>query len=177
MSREIREAIEKISGTHLSDKVNIVVCTVDSINEDEFTCDVTPVSGDATTQIPGVQLNSEKNDGFTIIPKVGSTVIVAYSTRNNPFVLMFSDVEKVLAVQDQWVFNDGSFGGLTKTIELKTQLDKSNAVLDAIKQAFDSWVVVPNDGGAALKTLITPLLAGKQLGTFTDIENKLVKHG
>lgn len=34
------------------------------------------------------------------------------------------------------------------------------ADLEALAQAFATWVVVPNDGGAALKTLLTSLMAG-----------------
>jgi hypothetical protein len=72
---------------------------------------------------------------------------------------------------------DGSFGGLTKTLELKTQIEKSNEVLQIIMQTLTTWTPVSSDGGAALKAAVISALAGKAVGDFSQIENTAITHG
>lgn len=72
---------------------------------------------------------------------------------------------------------DGSLGGLTKTQELKTQLDKLNNQLQAVISSLQNWIPVPNDGGAALKTYFNTQISGKVAGDFSNIENANITHG
>ena len=96
--RTLQDAVQMLAGTYNKDIVSLILCTVDKVND--FTIDCTPISGEATTQIPGVKLNSEANDGFMIVPKEGSTVLVATSSRNDYFTVMYSDIDKVVCVID-----------------------------------------------------------------------------
>lgn len=61
-------------------------------------------------------------------------------------------------IGDEAVFEIGGtlrLGGLlAQYVALSTLVD---AQLQALKAAFDSWVPVPNDGGAALKTILNAL--------------------
>lgn len=183
---QIVTAIQQAAGTFNRDIVSIVLCNVDSISDDGFTCDCTPIGGNADTQIPEVKLNAEANDGFLITPTIDSTILVASSTRNNYYVLMYSDIQKVTCVIDNdnsfefssagFIWNGGSLGGLTKTLELKAQLDKLNAQLQAVITSLTSWSPVANDGGAALKTYFATQIAGKPAGSFTNIEDTKIKH-
>ncbi len=159
--RSIEIAVQKLAGTYLKDIVSILSCTVDSVDADNRVCDCTPIGGDATTSIPGVQLCAENNNGLVVFPKVGSTVIVAQSIRNNTFVMMFSDVD---AIQ----FMDGTFGGLVKIIDLTTKLNnlKTEVQAELVK----------------IQTAITALGGAYVPGTLSafskaDYENTLVKHG
>ena len=189
--RDIREAVSKLSGTFNTDVVALVDCTVDSVNLTEQTCDCTPVSGRATTSIPSVELKAEPNNGILIVPKVGSSVKVALTKRGNAFVVLFSDIDKMeiaisngtqdtLLTISQGVikFNDGSFDGLVKVSDLVTKLNTLESDLNTLKAAFTAWVVVPNDGGAALKAA-SATWAGQTLTPTVnaDIENPLVTHG
>lgn len=135
--RQIEEAVQKLAGTYLKDLISIQACTVDFVDEDNRVCDCTPIGGDADTGIPGVQLCAENNNGFLVFPAVGSTVIVALSTRNSAFVLFFSDVEKVQ-------FMDGTLGGLpfikdpdNSNVGLLKKINnlenKVNTIIDKIK--------------------------------------------
>jgi hypothetical protein len=56
--------------------------------------------------------------------------------------------------------------------ELQTQIDKTNDIVQAIKDSFDNWTPVPKDGGAALKALTTANLTGKIMGDFKDIKSE-----
>lgn len=105
--RQVEEAVQKLAGTYLKDIISIQACNVEEVDKDNRTCYCTSIGGDAETDIPEVLLCAENNNGFLVFPTVGSTVIVALTTRNVPFVLMFSDVESVQ-------FMDGSYGSIPK---------------------------------------------------------------
>lgn len=180
--RNIVTAIEKLSGTFQQDTLSMVICTVDAVNENAFTCDCTPIGGDATTSIPGVNLNAEANDGFLIVPSIGSTIVVATSKRNNFYVFMFSDISKVRILCDKTYFELNQIDGLlfsnaTGTnfsvgalFTIKTQSENLKSILsdliDAINlmtQTVTSGVSVAPPLNAtvftAIKTRLNNLLA------------------
>ena len=161
----VREAIQDIVNDKLrSDTIR--VATVISVEGD--TCTVS--MGGSDTEVEGVRLQMDGSSGVLYTPAEGSTVLLAKISDFDFAVIMFSELSEVK-------FLDGSFGGLTKTKELKTQLDKSNEVLQLIAQALTTWTPVSNDGGAALKAAVTAALAGKAVGNFSNIENENVTHG
>jgi hypothetical protein len=191
---ELIELIQQAAGTFNKDIVSLVVCTVNSVDEDAFTCDCTPISGVAATQIPKVKLSAEANDGFSLIPKVDSTVVVANSTRNSYYVFMYSDIQKVKCYIDSsnyfefdatsFRFNDGAHGGIAKTrvIELKlnaleTQVNALKAVIAAILSAGSSspGTSVTNGSLAAYFTgyNVTPIT----LTTQAELSNNKITHG
>ena len=76
-------------------------------------------------------------------------------------------------------WNGGVNGGLTNTPELKTQLDKLTARVDAILDAINSPSVVatPQDGGTAMLALIrTELAKITDKEKFDKIEDILITH-
>lgn len=187
-NRAIKDTIKQLAGTFNKDIVAFVECTVSSVDIDSQTCDCVAISDNAETEIPNVRLSAEANDGIIIIPKVDSTVIVGLSSRIGAFVAMFEDLdsyqiainETTFLIQDGLTqFNDGSFGGLTKTQELKTQIDKTNEVVNIILTILTgSTVNEPGNGApSALQAALGAALAGKQVGDFSDIENDKVTHG
>lgn len=176
--RKVKEALQKAAGTWLKDFASFIDAEVVSVDGDKRLCDVKAVGGDSDYDIPSVQLMAEPNDGQLIIPKIGSLVRVGISKRNEPFVIMFSEIDKVYMVAETlYQFNDGSFGGMTKTQELKEQLDKMNDQLQACIDSLSNWTPVPNDGGAALKAYFVGQIAGKPEADFDDIENDKITHG
>jgi hypothetical protein len=182
----VAEMIQKLAGTFNIDLVQIIVATVDSVDEAAFTCDCTATSGDANTSIPSVKLNAEANDSFTLIPKVGSTVIIINSTRNDYFVFKVEEIEKIICVVGNqsytmdstgFVFNDGNFGGMAKTGVVATRLNLIENKINALFTAFNGWTPIPNDGGAALKTLLVPPLTTPLANTTqAQISDNLIKH-
>lgn len=83
---------------------------------------------------------------------------------------------KLLLKEGVLTINGETLGGIVNAIELKTQLDKNTAVLEAIKLAFQSWIPVPNDGGAALKGL-SSAFTGLPTADLSNIQNDKIKHG
>lgn len=146
------------------------VCKVISVDQDKRTCDVNPIDDDDDI-IYGVRLQSDMNEttGFVMIPAVGSYVVVTFLNKSTGYVGLMAKVDEIRLNGDQ-------YGGLIKVEKLVEELDKTKAVVNAMKQAFQGWTPAPQDGGAALKALVISLDA-LDLGMYTNLENVLVKHG
>lgn len=173
-----REAIEQIAGTHKADRLGLVFGSVKSVDLGTNTCEITPFNSKFVSEIPGVLLQADVSDGIEFIPTIGSTVLVMWSLHNAPFLAMYSELENInMSCNDVIKLQDGSFGGLTKTQELKTQLDKTNEVLQAVVNSLTSWTPVPSDGGAALKAFFASEIVGKSVGNYSNIENDKITHG
>ena len=167
----VRKMIERIAKNGLP--VGTIPATVLSVDMSNLTCDVKPLDGGA--DIYSVRLKSDLDggdNGFVIIPKTESTVLVSMVMNNDQysFVSMFSQVEEI------WL-NGANYNGIVKADELKSQLDKTNKVINALVSALTEWTPAPGDGGAALKVYFASLIAGKTVGDYSDIKNEKVKHG
>jgi len=179
----IRDAIKEIMRQEIPPLS--LACTVKSVDEDKAACDVVPIDGSA--DILDVLLLAEESDkiGLIKIPAVDSTVYVTFISKDIAFVSLFSDITKLniqindisLTVdQGQISLNGDNLGGLVDAGELKTQIDKNTEAIQAIQSGFNSWTVVPSDGGAALKATSLGFVS-KDTADLSDIENETVKHG
>lgn len=72
--------------------------------------------------------------------------------------------------------NGDQFSGIVKAPELKTQVDKNTEILKQIQTVFNSWSPISQDGGAALKALVTAFTS-LPLADLSNIENENIKHG
>ena len=164
---DIKEAIRMIA--HQDTSAPIVLATVKSV-EDDRSCTITTVESEI--EISGVRLQAalSADSGVYFKPKVGSNVLVVASLY--PFVCLTADTESV-------EINGSQFGGLTKTPELKSQLDKTNSLLQGIINVINGAPVTEPGNGApsVLQISLKSAIAGKQLGSYDDIENENVKHG
>lgn len=145
--------------------------TVVSVNEDDLTCVVNPTDG---PQIFDVRLKAAIDgvkDGVVQIPTLNSTVLIAMigNEANTRFIIAFGSVSKI-------VINGGSKGGLINIQTLIEQLNKTNEVVNAIKNSLTGWTPMPNDGGAALKTYATSQIGSKATGDFSNMEDNKVLH-
>lgn len=178
MEREIKAAIKEIAGTN-KDLSGIYVCSVSSVDIDNRTCDCVIISGDADNEIPNVRLSAEPNDGFIIEPEVGSTVIVNASSRNDPFIVMFSEVKNVyLTASDKITFNDGSYGGLVKVDDLVQRMNNiENKVNDVILfvNTHMHYGVTPGGGSSGTPTDFVP--GSLTLTNSSQLQNPKIVHG
>lgn len=74
------------------------------------------------------------------------------------------------------LINGDGYGGIVNAKELKTQVDKNTLILEKMQSVFQSWIPVPNDGGASLKTMVDQFVA-LQRADLSSIENLKIKHG
>ena len=148
------------------------VCTVVSVDETERTCICQPI--DDSAEIPKVRLQAifDQTVGILNVPKVGSYVIVTFIDKRNSFVSTFTELYKILITTDLVEFNGGSLDGLVTVNELVTKLNNLENDINNLKTAFSTWVTVPNDGGAALKTATATWYAASLTPTVkADLEN------
>jgi hypothetical protein len=137
-------------------------------------CTVSPINGGE--KITGVRYAVEES-GVKYTPKVGALALVAIDRVNKMqskyYLVMCSKFTSIQIAVD----GANQLYSMAKTETLIEELNKTNAVLSAILTAINSWAPVPNDGGAAFKTLLTSALSGKQIGNYSGIKNENVKHG
>ena len=164
----LKEVIKKLFEEYDQDSFG-VVCRVKSVDVVNLICTCTPLNGDG--DFPGVRLKADKTgNGIICIPADNSIVILQPTSQNSGYISMFSQISSIQIL-------DGSRGGLVDVGLLKTQLDKTNKVVNDLKTALTSWTVVPSDGGAALKAAVIAALGIDAVGDFTNISNPNITHG
>ncbi len=136
------------------------VCKVLSVNKTERTCDVKPLNGD-----PGlfdVKLQSElsKTDGFILLPKKGSIVVVNFINAHSAYVALQSEIESLeIVVQGKKVVLDKK--GLliaSATSNLKSEL---NTLLNEIDGLYDLIIQPGLFVAGNIPVLISPTAAPK----------------
>jgi hypothetical protein len=172
----IEELIKRVAG-RLIHIINFEAEVI-SVDDAKDTCVVKPVDG---PQLEGVKLKSILSDAeskFVIYPKLGSyvTCSILQNIPTECYVTQFSEIDKVTWNCEEIVINGGSNGGLVNWTAVKAELDKTNAVVSAMAEALKNFIPVGGDGGAALKTLATTNLTGKNVGNFDNKEDTKVKH-
>ena len=160
---------------------------VTSVDEAKRVCNVTPNDGgaeilnvklEADYKLSSGQIIASDPKGFFIVPAVDSVVMLTFQSSTDAFISAYTEIDKVISKQTEWIFNDGANGGLTKLQELTDRLNEYEALFNQLKTDLSSWTPVPNDGGAALKTIVSSGYLTKTVPTsaVSDFENKEVKH-
>ena len=175
IEKELEVSVQKLAGTYLRDIISIYPCEVISVDKGNRQCDCTPIGSDSITDLPGVLLCAENNNGLVVFPKVGSTVIVALSTRNYAFVLMYSDIDSVQ-------FMDGTYGGMVKLLDPQDTNAGVLARLNKIESLLNGFITIYNTHTHAVSGAATAV--PNQLETQTanpttqaQLENTLITHG
>ena len=163
-TREIIESIRRIS-----ERTNNNAILAKVVNVDGNFVDCEQLDGGAN--LLGVKLLAQDQTGFLIVPKLDSTVMVSFENEATGYVSMFSEVEEIQ-------LNGENYEGLVRVADLTNKLNNLESDLNDLKQAFASWVVVPTDGGAALKAITSTWYGAPLSPTMQgEIENTTVKHG
>ena len=183
--RSVKNAVQKLAGTFKEDTVQLIIGTVESVDEDKAICSV-KIQNDVT--LPNVSLQASICDGLLIIPVVDSTVYVLTSKYNTPLVIQWSDIDKfMLQVGDSYLevnndgtfqFNDGSFDGLAKVGELVKKFNALENLLNGFITIYNSHTHTASSFGAP--TTVPSAIESQQINPITqqrDIENDKIKHG
>ena len=183
--RSVKTAVQKLAGTFKEDTVQLIIGTVESVDEDKAICSV-KIQNDVT--LPNVSLQASICDGLLIIPVVDSTVYVLTSKYNTPLVIQWSDIDKfMLQVGDSYLevnndgtfqFNDGSFDGLVKVGELVKKINALENLLNGFISIYNTHTHTASSFGAP--TTVPSAIESQQINPITqqqDIENDKIKHG
>lgn len=159
----IAEYIKQIANA----KNNLISVEVKDVSYPTFT-GILPTG----EELLNIRLVSEEDDtNFVQIPEIGSNVLVGFVDNQNAIGLIYGELQEVLLRGDQ-------YDGLVKVNDLVTKLNNLENDINNLKTAFSTWVVVPSDGGAALKAITATWYGSTLTPTIkNDLENNLVKHG
>jgi len=156
---------------------------VKDVNLEDATCKVeipnTQSEGEGEI-LPDVRLQQITESGLLIEPAKDFPVLISFTDKTTAFVALYSKIEKI-------VFQNGENGGLIKIIEQTEKLNELvnttneiNQNIKDLKSIFNTWIPVPNDGGAALKTAltswITNIVPDAKAINKDDFENLNITH-
>lgn len=174
----IQEAIKMIAQRELARaEMYCVLCTVNSVDTSERTCEVTPLNGKADLFDVRFQAELSLTEGLFIEPKVNSTVLVAFINSVQAAVIMCSEIENIyIDTQGDTVFNGGSNDGMVKVGDLVTKLNNlENKVNDLVTwtSTHTHTGVTPGPGSTGTAVGIVGTLTPTQQ---SDLENTKVQH-
>jgi len=169
--RKISEAIQILAGASKSGNVYALDAEVKSVDKTTRTCVVIAITGKTQSEIPDVRLMSAVDDGFLLVPVVGSNVCIIATPQSDAYISQYSEIEEI-------IMRGGDLGGLVKLLDAVERYNKIEDDINKLKQAFTTWTPTPNDGGAALKAAAASW-SGQQLQKTVraDIENKKITQG
>lgn len=147
-----------------------VICTVKSVDVATKTCYCEPINGMADIKMVMYQPNSAV-DGYVIIPKDESIVVVSYMNDYTPYISMFSEVEEIHLA-------GVAYGGLAKTADLTTKLNNLENKVNSLITAMNTHV----HAGVTIGAGVTGLGSVPIVGTLTpttqaNISSTKVFHG
>lgn len=190
----IKTSIQKLAGTFGADTVQLLTCSVDSVDVAKRLCIVTPANG--SFQSFPAYLMAETDDGVLIVPSEGSTVKVIFSNLNSPFVAQYSEINEILIISGNQTyslknglqqFNDGTYGGIPivkdpadSNAGLLARLNKLEDVVKDLVTQYNSHTHLYSPGpGTPVPTATT---TSQETGIVTNttevqISNPNILHG
>jgi len=179
---DIKESLQSIAAKF--GPAALIPATVTTLNADDT---IAVELSDGVT-IDDVRLKSVVKAGtkFIITPALNSNILIGRIENSNEFVMISADEIKQVDIEigsmkifidtNGIVFNGGVLHGLVTRDGVKQQLNKIEQDITNLKNAFNAWIPVANDGGAALKLSTTTWRSTALNSTMnTDIENTKVK--
>ena len=176
---DIRYAVKELVGANNPDSP-VLTGVVESVDKPNRECSVMVLSGETEIIIDNVRLQIVTDNGFILYPKKGSTVVISNEVKAQPFVLMYSEIDTVLAVQSLWQFNKGDNGGVPKVIELTEKINRLENKFNDFAAAFvtHTHATAPT-GPVSPPTIVPPATAPTSitpLTTRSDIEDTKITH-
>lgn len=161
--------------------------TLRSVKVEKVDDDVITASRADATFIVRPTLFGQKDKFLAVYPKVGSTAVIAYvnGDPSTPYIVACTEIDRVAikigeatidVSEDTITFNGGENDGLVIVGKLTERLNKIERDINSLKTAIASWVAVPSDGGAALKTATSAWVSQRLVESKNaDYENDKIK--
>lgn len=214
IDRELKDLFGKLSGNKMNMVVKYFDATVVSVDEDNGTCLVNSADGGQSFNNLKVRYMAELADGDENIPEIDSSVTILFTQITEPIIVSTSWLQrKTVTVGDSIFeilkdtidlsvnntkynisdgsqkFNDGSFGGLVKVIELTSQINKLETDVNTLKTCLGSVLSLLSAAAVTPVPVLTPMMVTffAPLAPYvasvitptvrTQIENTKIKHG
>lgn len=138
---QISDAFEQlIENKQADEKIYSSICKVISVNEENRTCELEPINGDAE-RTGRLQASLSLSEGIFIKPVINSFVLLSFINNQTGIITNYSEVERVYIkvggseydiIDGDIIFNSGSDNAV-RFSELKTGFDQ-------LKQDFNKFV-------------------------------------
>ncbi len=106
------------------------------------------------------------SEGETNIKAIDGSVNIT----TNKDVTITAD-KTITLLSEKTILNKGDEAMVRGNV-LEAELNKTNEVVNAIKDALQQWVPKPQDGGAALKIKVMQTMSGKMTGEYDKIKSE-----
>lgn len=190
--QKIQSAIKELGK---ADKYEIYTGEVDSVDEDNQTCNVLLAEELLVYDVRlCVAMGSDK--AMFVLPKKGSTIVIAQMDGGVDFCLVqASEIDKLWCkvedmtfemTKDGQVFNGGDNKGLVKVKELTDKINALEKDINKLKQILQTILATPvNEPGNGAPSVFQSALNGAMASYYSqqiqetqqaDIENKDVQH-
>jgi hypothetical protein len=184
MSKAAKDLMNAIK--NMASNVDLITASVVSVDKSNNCCDVS-IDGDELGSVRLQAVIDVDKKGCRMYPAINSTVLIQpMDDKGNWVVALYSELQEIVfEIGDMQMvmnaegvfFNGGSLGGLVKVGSLVARLNALEDDLTSLKTVFNSWIVVPTDGGAALKTAAASWFGTPITKTKTsDLEDNKIKH-
>lgn len=171
---DIAISIKKLADTKAPTD-NVMYGKVLSVDEQKNTCVVSPINGDA--DLTDIRLIAETDKTGNInIPKEQSIVGVILESKDDGWVAFYSEIAKMKIECEDIEYNGGTNDGIVKINPLVEKINAIENKVNAFVQAFTTWIPIPGDGGAALKTLVASIAQITPITGKSDLEDTKIKH-
>lgn len=149
------------------DKENLYmdIGTVVSVNEEELTFIYKSSKGIGEDVVNMSLLNSENY----VVPEVDSIVLIGYIDKTEKYCIQTEKAEKI-------IMRGGNNEGLINIVDLTEKLNGLVAKVNAIANLLQTWIIVPGDGGAALKAAAISTLTNASNFSKSDYEDEKITH-
>lgn len=170
----IREAVKSMI------KPDLLIGTVDSFDSSNWTINLTLNIGAKVEEVTIKSVLNGEDSGIFIEPVIGSYVLCGMvdGKLENLTAMVYSEIKSIkFAPTEKLILRNEDFGGIVKA-SVAYQKDKElRDEINKLKQLIGGWTPVPNDGGAALKSILASWSTQIPTAQQGDYENSNITHG
>lgn len=168
--RSIRETVEFLAGTNREDKVYAIDAIVNEVDLSTRTCTCQCISAKSQNIFPNVRLMVSVDDGFLIVPTVGSNVTIILSTFTDPYVTQYSEIDSI-------IMRGGDLGGMVITPQLIKRLNNIENLLNDLILKYTTHTHNVTAVGSPTGPSLAPENGSLVLTVRDDIENTAITQG
>lgn len=168
----ISDAIKALAHKH--SETRILIGTVKNLDTKKRTCDVEPHNGDADILDVLLQVVEGTNNGFFLLPKAGSEVVVLLFDDYLGAVIQTADIDKMECIIEGKTFEVSKKGILVKsaTSDLRAELDSNLDNFDKLLDMLTKPMFIAGNIPVTILPTVLPTIIQMKIDVVT-IKNKL----
>lgn len=163
-------------------KPDIILGKIKSFEESNWTVEVELNRGGTIDEVSIKSVVNTEESGMYVEPVVGSYVLLAVidGKIDNLYVLGYSQIKRVRIMSELIELNGDEFGGIVKSQNLESNLDKLKTAIETLRTATAAGLTAvgagPAANGATGASAFNSQAQSIQI-QFEEMKNEKVKHG